>query len=615
MSLQCANCHGEKGEGGVAPTTRQRRSVSWKAPPLNTELLRFAEDPTARPPPTGPPTPSARSPTSSRTAGRARRCRRGVSRAAARRTTRASPTSSRSSSRSSSRPRRRRPRRRRRSRRRARRREHVCPEYMSCPAIARRRRPEEARRRPRRRSTPNARQRQARSRCPPRRRDAQLELRCKDLQTQIAPTIRRTVTDEQKKQALACGDYLGCEHRGRRHGAANDWAIEWQRRRANVSDGQLLFELSCARCHTQGWSIFDPTAPPTAINGVDVLGLSGGGGGQGGGIGFNLRDGSEIRRFGSDADGGFAKQQVASSRPGRCRSSPTASRNRHRQDARLRRTDAPPRPDRGDRRVRALLPRGDELSRVSRRRATPNRSRGTADLDHHDNGGEVRLVTLQLASTRSARCSRPTRAEGREHLEPDDHRGPHRDLRGRAVLRIGVPAARHEHRRPPRVPRRGRRAHRVPACCSRRCGGRRGAAASTRRTAVRRSGRSSTWWTTSGRLEDRGGAQHPTQGQRHPDRQAHEPQARDRRRDRRRAQSLTGEPPPERRSRRSGSARRPSTSSTPTTSSPTNRAAGPKNIFWHDHAVRRGASCAAAQGDRTCRRRSAIRCRARTTSS
>ena len=79
-----------------------------------------------------------------------------------------------------------------------------------------------------------------------------------------------------------------------------------------MSDGQLLFELNCARCHTEGWSVFDPTVPPAdparGVNSVDVLGLSGGGGGNGGGIGFNLRDGDVIRRFGTDADGGFAAQ-------------------------------------------------------------------------------------------------------------------------------------------------------------------------------------------------------------------------------------------------------------------------------------------------------------------
>jgi hypothetical protein len=75
-----------------------------------------------------------------------------------------------------------------------------------------------------------------------------------------------------------------------------------------VSDGQLLFEMNCARCHTEGWSVFDPSVPPGGVNSVDILGLSGGGGGNGGGIGFNLRDGDVMRRFGADADGGFAAQ-------------------------------------------------------------------------------------------------------------------------------------------------------------------------------------------------------------------------------------------------------------------------------------------------------------------
>ena len=44
MSLQCANCHGQKGVGGVAPTTINGVKVNWKVPPLNTEALRFEED-------------------------------------------------------------------------------------------------------------------------------------------------------------------------------------------------------------------------------------------------------------------------------------------------------------------------------------------------------------------------------------------------------------------------------------------------------------------------------------------------------------------------------------------------------------------------------------------
>ena len=44
VSLQCANCHGQKGVGGVAPTTLNGVKVNWKVPPLNTEALRFEED-------------------------------------------------------------------------------------------------------------------------------------------------------------------------------------------------------------------------------------------------------------------------------------------------------------------------------------------------------------------------------------------------------------------------------------------------------------------------------------------------------------------------------------------------------------------------------------------
>ena len=46
--------------------------------------------------------------------------------------------------------------------------------------------------------------------------------------------------------------------------------------------------------------MFDPTQP----NSTRVLGLPGGGGGQGGGIAFNLRDGATIRRFGEGTQPG-----------------------------------------------------------------------------------------------------------------------------------------------------------------------------------------------------------------------------------------------------------------------------------------------------------------------
>jgi len=40
-------------------------------------------------------------------------------------------------------------------------------------------------------------------------------------------------------------------------------AESWQRTTQSASDGQLLFMNNCARCHTRGWSYFDPTNPQT----------------------------------------------------------------------------------------------------------------------------------------------------------------------------------------------------------------------------------------------------------------------------------------------------------------------------------------------------------------
>jgi mono/diheme cytochrome c family protein len=71
-------------------------------------------------------------------------------------------------------------------------------------------------------------------------------------------------------------------------------AEEWVARRQDVTDGQLLFEVNCARCHTKGWSYWDITqALPE-----DVIGLPGGGGQNG----FALRDGATVRRFPDDPE-------------------------------------------------------------------------------------------------------------------------------------------------------------------------------------------------------------------------------------------------------------------------------------------------------------------------
>ncbi len=70
-----------------------------------------------------------------------------------------------------------------------------------------------------------------------------------------------------------------------------NWAKTWQDRRANVSDGQILFETNCARCHTKNWSIFDPTKAD--LKPEDLLGQPG----NGGSIGFNLSGGAMQQRF------------------------------------------------------------------------------------------------------------------------------------------------------------------------------------------------------------------------------------------------------------------------------------------------------------------------------
>ena len=55
-----------------------------------------------------------------------------------------------------------------------------------------------------------------------------------------------------------------------------------------ASDGELLFQLQCARCHTKNWSFFDPDKPgPGPLPGP-----------QGGGaFGPNLTGGAEVRQF------------------------------------------------------------------------------------------------------------------------------------------------------------------------------------------------------------------------------------------------------------------------------------------------------------------------------
>jgi mono/diheme cytochrome c family protein len=127
----------------------------------------------------------------------------------------------------------------------------------------------------------------------------ELRATCEGLEREL-DAAGEPANDEVAAQGQACRAYLNALDTFDEAEAALTWSQAWADSRVGVTDGQLLFELYCARCHTKGWSIFDPAEP----NGTSVLGLPGGGGGQGGGIGFNLRDGATIRRFGEGDEPG-----------------------------------------------------------------------------------------------------------------------------------------------------------------------------------------------------------------------------------------------------------------------------------------------------------------------
>ena len=98
----------------------------------------------------------------------------------------------------------------------------------------------------------------------PRRRPATSDLAqtCEDLETRLAEASARGRRGRQAAQAQACRDFLNAVDDVTTAQAALDVGGGVARlARTDVSDGQLLFELICARCHTKGWSIFDPTEP------------------------------------------------------------------------------------------------------------------------------------------------------------------------------------------------------------------------------------------------------------------------------------------------------------------------------------------------------------------
>ena len=196
----------------------------------------------------------------------------------------------------------------------------------------------------------------------------------------------------QAAQAKACRDFLNAADDYDDAVAALAWAQAWFDSRQGVSDGQLLFELYCARCHTQGWSMFDPTQP----NSTRVLGLPGGGGGQGGGIAFNLRDGATIRRFGEGTQPGelgFDAQVEFINSGSEANKQYGNGGHRDRPHARLRQ-HAHRRDDRRDRHLRARRSRPHDVPRT----CDHHDRRHDADDDGHDHDDRrvsgMGLVTL-----------------------------------------------------------------------------------------------------------------------------------------------------------------------------------------------------------------------------
>jgi len=88
-------------------------------------------------------------------------------------------------------------------------------------------------------------------------------------------------------------------------------AVAYRDQVVAATDGELLFQFQCARCHTKGWSYYDPLDPSAA----PLPGPQGGGGA----FGPNLTEGSELRQFpgatGVDQQIQFVAEGVAANRP------------------------------------------------------------------------------------------------------------------------------------------------------------------------------------------------------------------------------------------------------------------------------------------------------------
>jgi mono/diheme cytochrome c family protein len=107
--------------------------------------------------------------------------------------------------------------------------------------------------------------------------------------TKDVEDAQQAVTDAQAAVAEAPSDErAGAESKLADAEETLAAASSWRDELESMSDGQIAFQFQCARCHTKGWSYFDPldpeAAPPPGPPG-------------GGAFGPNLTGGAELRQF------------------------------------------------------------------------------------------------------------------------------------------------------------------------------------------------------------------------------------------------------------------------------------------------------------------------------
>lgn len=258
VSLQCANCHGQGGVGGVAPTTINGVKVNWKVPPLNSEALRFEEDSdclsqSRRQPNTicdlsdiitygRPGTPMqpwgvvGGGPKNDQSIADLVQYIESlqITPKQSQEAEAAALVAARSNNASD-----------------------TCPEYMTCPGIELASAQADLAKAQADLDTKRTAVQKALNALTAT--DAVLTTQCTDLQ-KTADAAATPLTGSKLDQAVACGNYLDAATTVKSDIANVAWSTEWKKRRANVTDGQLLFELNCALPH-QGLVGLRPDGP------------------------------------------------------------------------------------------------------------------------------------------------------------------------------------------------------------------------------------------------------------------------------------------------------------------------------------------------------------------